>query len=190
MDEAYFLYAGWLWYWIGSVGYFLADCLSGFVPDWLYFVLALVFVLDALLYLMAWRASESPKIDVWFWSEIVNVFASLFTAVAAGLYLVDFPKESALASQTFLMLQSGLYFTGTTLFFLNAVMCFSMFRRSRSIPLVRDPAFCAELFNLVPGAGYWGTRFTLFFFSLSFLVSKIASQCASTCCACSIGDAP
>jgi hypothetical protein len=56
------------------------------------------------------------------------------------------------------MLQSGLYFTSTTLFVLNAVMCSSLYQRSPRVPLLRDPAFYAEVFNVLPGVGYWATR--------------------------------
>jgi hypothetical protein len=150
--------AGWLLYFAGSVGYMLADCLSRQVPEWLFLLLALVFVVDALMYLMVWRADAKAAVDLWCWSELVNVAASVFCAVAAGLYLsLPLPGDTALAAQTFLQLQSGLYFTGTTLFFLNALMSLSLYRAEPGVPMLRDVAFWAEIFNTLPGAGYWAT---------------------------------
>ena len=155
----WFAGAGWLLYLVGSVGYMLADSLSQRVPDWLFLVLALLFVLDSLLYLMAWRTDAKAAIDLWCWTELVNVTASVFCAVAAGLYLgLPLPAgDTALATETYLQLQSGLYFTGTTLFFLNALMSLSLYRAEPGRPKVRDAAFWAEVCNVLPGAGYWAT---------------------------------
>jgi hypothetical protein len=97
--EDLFLHWGWLVYFCGSVGFLLADSLANVVPDWLYLFLGLVFVVDAFLYLMAWRTTLAPKIDVWLWSELVNVAASVFCAVAAGLFMMEWPRDSALAAQ-------------------------------------------------------------------------------------------
>ncbi len=144
-------------YFSGSVGYVLADVFSQSVPQWLFLLLALLFVVDAMLYLLAWRTDPNAALDLWCWSELVNMAASLFCAAAAGLYLLLPPGDTALAAQSFLQLQSSLYFTGTTLFFINALMCCSLYRSSSHTPRLADPSFWAEVFNLLPGAGYWGT---------------------------------
>ena len=150
--------AGWLLYLAGSVGYLCADLVPSHVPDWFWLFLALLFVVDALLYLAAWFCSPNASLDLWCWSELVNVAASVFCAVAAGLFLLDLPRDSALAAQTFLQLESSLYFTGTTLFLFNSLMTASLFvRSSPGAPLFRDPAWHAELFNLLPALGYFAT---------------------------------
>jgi hypothetical protein len=101
--------AGWLFYWMGSVGYLLSDALASHAPDWLFLFLALIFLFDALLYFFLWHAvssspsssptSSSATSSVWMWSEVVYVLASLFAVAAAALFLVDLPRESALAAQ-------------------------------------------------------------------------------------------
>lgn len=155
---------GWLVYFGGSIGYLVSDGLSlyGGVPDVVYVFLALVFVFDALLYLGAWwRERTSSWVDLWGWSEIVNVGASLVTLASALLLLWPPPvQDGPLALQTHLLFSSCLVFSGCLLFLLNALMCNSLFHMSRrrsSSSFWKDAYTWAELLNTLAGAGYFAS---------------------------------
>lgn len=135
MNSQSLFLVGWVLYFVGSVGYFVADFCSLFmrVPDWLYLFLALWFVADALVYLMSWYVeSYSRTLDLWAWTELMNVAASCLTALSAGMFLWPLqPHDGPLAVQTFLLLQSCVAFTGLVLFLFNALMGNSMYHATQ-----------------------------------------------------------
>lgn len=86
-------------YFTGSVGYVLADglVLAGRqVPDELFLFLAVVFVIDSAIYLACWygEADRPLVVDAAGWTEIMNVCASAFLLVGAGMFLYRIPASA------------------------------------------------------------------------------------------------
>jgi hypothetical protein len=83
-------------YILGSIGYVIADLVSGYITndittsEWnrFYLFLAIVFVLDAVLYWVSWYQTSDRTVDDWFSAECWNVIASIVFVVSARAAMV------------------------------------------------------------------------------------------------------
>lgn len=164
---------GWFIYFLGSVGYFVVDSMAAMslnlddqTWDIAYTTLALVFLVNSLVYQVEWFLdSEAPRVlDTSFWANATNVFASLVLVVSAGIFLVyprdagggSLYKERAIVQSAFNLTAVMLYALDSLLFgtsYYNSRLAMTRTERADS-PVLREPYFWSELLCIMASFGY------------------------------------
>lgn len=173
---------GWFVYLVGSLAYLAVDGLSALnipmpavVVNSLYAGLAILFLFNALTYLLLWKQELDPEApfvpDVALWGELLNVFASILYVVSAVFYFF-FPTDSGVLGSAHVTVQAALNFAAVLLYLLDALLYASAYWTRRVLmrqkqeeeegeeeeePLMRDTEFWGEGVNVGASAGYAAT---------------------------------
>ena len=179
---------GWLLYLLGSAGYFAIDSMAALnvnleesTWDIVYTALAAVFLIDALVYGVEWLLDSSGaprRLDTGFWANVVNVVASLFLVISAGLFLV-YPRSDGNFFKERAIVQSALNLSAVLLYALDALLYGSEYYNARlelsraersDRPVLREPHFYSEVLNIVSSLGYLCTGVVQIFSILNMVV--------------------
>lgn len=170
-SDASWAYLAWALYLCGSIGYAVADGLSVLgvrVSYNLYLFLAVLFLLDAIIYFIVWYLGSSKGrrvLGIDAWAELVNIWASVFLVMAAIMDVLPVPPlRTPLQAHSMALITSGVYFCSTATYCLDAFMFNSAWHSWRVedpgavvTPWYKDASLWAELFNTIPSLGYCAT---------------------------------
>eukprot|EP01123_Difflugia_compressa_P011410 TRINITY_DN453_c2_g1_i1.p1 TRINITY_DN453_c2_g1~~TRINITY_DN453_c2_g1_i1.p1 ORF type:complete len:263 (+),score=25.73 TRINITY_DN453_c2_g1_i1:48-836(+) len=158
-----------IFYILGMVGYVAVNIYNSTsqedntIQPWynpVYVTLAVVFVVDSILYFIAWGLDtnvDKSKWDSSVWGEILNVFGSILYLISACLLYPASEDSTLTRLQLLSMVLAALNLLACVVFAIDAFIYMAAWWNTsdKTCPSVgRDLYFWASLFNVLPSLGY------------------------------------